>query len=208
MSAADPDFLIQLQLAQTDKNVWSQILAEQRQRLRNMIDTRMDLQVRGRVDASDIIQEACLEATQRLPEYLANPGVPFYIWLRSLTAQRLALVHRHHLGTKARDARREDHEVRRPTPGETSVVMLAALMGQCSSPSSVAVRQEEKQILEAALTELEPIDHEILVLRHFEELTNSEVAAALGIKPSAAASRYLRAPERLRTALAKWSGGL
>lgn len=208
MSAADPDFLIQLQLAQKDKNAWSQILANQRQRLRNMIDARMDLQIKGRVDASDVIQDAYLEATERLPEYLANPGVPFYIWLRSLTAQRLALAHRQHLGTKARDARREDHDACRPSPGETSVVMLAALMGSCSSPSAIVVREEEKQILEAVLAELEPIDHEILVLRHFEEMTNSEVAAALGIKPSAAANRYLRALERLRTALEKWSGSL
>ena len=97
--------------------------------------------------------------------------------------------------------------VNKPQPDATSVVLLAALIGQVDSPSSIAVQREQKKILEAALGELEPIDYEILVLRHFEEMTNSEVAATLDIKPSAAANRYLRALERLKSALARVAPG-
>ncbi len=199
--------LEELQLALSDSQLWGELLESQRSRLRGMVDARMHQQLRGRIDASDVIQEAFIDATQRLPEYVENPVVPFYVWLRSLTSQRLAIAHRHGLGTKARDARREEPMVNKPQPDATSVVLLAALIGQVDSPSSIAVQQEQKKNLEAALGELEPIDYEILVLRHFEEMTNSEVAATLDIKPSAAANRYLRALERLKSALARVAPG-
>ena len=207
MSAEDQRFIEQLQLAQADEQAWGKILEAERMRLRGMIDARMHSQLRGRIDSSDIIQDAFIDATKRLAEYIENPAVPFYIWLRSLTSQRLAIAHRQNIGTQARDARREEPIFSKPLPDATSVVLLAALVGSSESPSTVAVRQEQKQILESALAELEPIDHEILVLRHFEEMTNSEVAATLDIKPSAAANRYLRALERLKLALARVAPG-
>ena len=201
MSVSDQQLLDQLMLAQKDEQLWGELLNAHRARLRITVDLRMQEQLRARVDASDVIQEAFMDATRRLPEYLENPAVPFFIWLRTLTTQRLAMAHRHHLGTKARDARRETPMFSQPLPDATSIVLLAALIGQFDSPSSVAVHAEQKRILETALAELEPIDHEILILRHFEEMTNSEVAAALDLKPSAAANRYLRALERLKQAL-------
>jgi RNA polymerase sigma-70 factor (ECF subfamily) len=166
-----------------------------------MVDLRMHSMIRGRVDASDIIQEAMIDASQRLPEFLDNPSVPFYVWLRALTGQRLAAAHRRNLGTKARDAAREISLFNQPFSAATSAVIAAHLIGQLTSPSNAAIQEEQKIRLQVALDELEPIDREILVLRHFEELSNAEAAAVLGLRPTAANNRYIRALCRLKSVL-------
>ncbi len=181
------------------------LFSENRERLRRMIDFRLDARLRGRVATSDVLQEAYIDALKRLPHYQANPAVPFFIWLRTVTIQRLIQVHRQHLGAKARNAAREVSLG--PVGGvEASSEKMAELMGDATSPSGAARRNEIIHLVREALDRLEPLDREVLALRHFEELSNHEVATLLDIKPPAASKRYVRALERLKEAIAQSPG--
>src|SRR5947209_19681543 len=93
--------------ARGDQGAWERLLARHRDRLRRMVALRLDRRLQGRVDPSDVIQEASLDAVRRLPEYRAGPAMPFFLWLRFLTGQRLMEAHRRHLGAQARDAARD-----------------------------------------------------------------------------------------------------
>lgn len=184
-----------------------ELLAGCRGRLRQMVELRLDRRLQGRVDPSDVIQEAFLEASSRLEEYLRNPSMPFFFWLRFITRQKLMVFHRRHLGTRARDANREVSLYRGGLPQATSAALVNRLLGRHSTPSQAAQRRERKIRLEEALNSMEPIDREVLLLRHFEELTNSETAVALGINATAANNRYVRALKRLRKILTSMPGG-
>jgi RNA polymerase sigma-70 factor (ECF subfamily) len=172
-----------------------------RPRLRAMLQLRIDRRVRGRIDASDVLQETFLEVSARLGEFVQNSPVPFYFWLRRICGQRLATAYRFHLGTQARDAGRDISLFDGAFPAANSAELAARLVGRLSSPSTAAVRAELRAQLETVLNGMDEIDREIIVLRHFEELTNSEAAQLLDIKPSAACNRHVRALEHLRRAL-------
>ena len=173
------------------------LLARHRDRLVRMVHMRLHEQVRARVDASDVVQEACLEASQRLAEYVADPQVPFFVWLRRLTGQRLLKTHRFHLDAQRRDVRRQDRPAA-PMPGVSVVAMVDMLSAQGTSPTRGAARGELRERLLALMAELPDIDREVLCMRHFEELSNEEVAYELGLGKHAASKRYIRALERLR----------
>ncbi len=169
-----------------------------RDRLHRMIEVRLDRRVAGRVDASDVLQEAFLEAARRMDEYLANPPMPLFLWLRFLTGQRLLAIHRQHLGAQKRDPRQEvalDHAA---MPKADSASLSVQLAGRLTTPSLAAMRLEMQERLAKLLGEMDPLDREILALRHFEELSNQESAEELGITAAAASKRYIRALERLR----------
>lgn len=203
----DVDRLI-ARAAEGDQQAWSDLLARHRARLRRMVALRLDRRLRGRVDPSDVLQEACLDAARRLAEYLRDPAMPFYLWLRFLAAQRLQEQHRRHLGAAARDAGREVSLQRGPLPGATTAALADHLLGRQTSPSQAAVRAERRVRLQEALNSLDPVDREVLALRHFEELSNGEVAQALGLDKSAASKRYARALVRLKDVLAARPDGL
>lgn len=181
-----------------DPGVLDDLFSRHRERLRRMVHLRMSPALRGRVDASDVIQEAFLEASQRLRSYLSDRRMPFFLWLRFLARQRLFAIHRHHIGTKARDPRRELPLGRETLPEATSEALAARLLGQLTSPSRAAARAEMKLHLQDALDSLDPHEREILALRHFEQLSNGEAAHELGIGEAAASKRYIRALARLR----------
>jgi RNA polymerase sigma-70 factor (ECF subfamily) len=172
-----------------------------RDRLRKMVRLRLDRRVAGRLDASDVLQEAYLDVTQRFPEYVAAPTVPFYIWLRALTGQRLIDLHRRHLGAKMRDAGQEVSLYRGALPQASSASLAQQLLAGLTSPTQAAIRSEMQLQLQEALNCMDPMDREVVVLRHFEELNNLDTAAVLGIEPSAASKRYLRAIRRLKAIL-------
>jgi RNA polymerase sigma-70 factor (ECF subfamily) len=195
-------------LAQGDCQGWGALLERHRQRLRRLIALRLDQRLQGRIDASDVIQEAYLEASARREEYLQNPTMPFYLWLRFLTGQKLVELHRHHLGAQMRDAGREVALYRGSLPATSSAALAAQLLGRDTRPSEAAVRAERKIRLQEALNTLDPMDREVLALRHFEQLTTPEVAQVLGIKEAAAGKRYLRALKRLKEILARMPGGM
>jgi RNA polymerase sigma-70 factor (ECF subfamily) len=169
----------------------------------------MDRHLQGRIDPSDVIQEAYLEAWTRLPEYLSNPAMPFFLWLRFLTGQRLVTLHRHHLGRRMRDPGREvslHGGAWGGWPEATSAALAAQLLGHDTRPSEAAMRVELKIRLQDALNSMEAVDREVLSLRHFEQLSRAETAQVLGIKESAVSKRYVRALERLKDILGAASG--
>lgn len=172
-----------------------------RSRLRRMVDLRMDRRLLGRIDASDVVQEGYIEARKAFPVYLRDPQAPFYIWLRCIVGRRLMTLHRRHLGAGVRDARREVALDPVGVPEATSAAIAAQLVGQQTSPSEAVVRKERSRHLREALDAMDPTDREVLVLRHFEQLGNVDVARVLGIERAAASKRYVRALKRLRQML-------
>jgi RNA polymerase sigma-70 factor (ECF subfamily) len=189
------------QAAGGDQQAWTLLLARHRDRLWRMIAVRMDRRLQRRIDPSDVIQEACVVAAKQISAYAANPAMPFYLWLRWITSQRLIDQQRRHLGCEARRANREiSHNVSEFS--ETRSADLAAqLFEDPSSPSQKAMRAEQTVQLHEALLSLDPPDREILALRHFEQLSNGEAACVLGLDKSAASKRYARALLRLRDKL-------
>ncbi len=177
-----------------------------RDRLRHMVGLRLDRRLQGRVDPSDVLQDAFLDAARRAPEYAADPRMPFFLWLRFLTGQRLLILHRQHLGTRIRDAGQEVTLYAGALPQASSVSLAAALLGRLTTPSQAAMRAEVQLRLQEALNRMDAIDREILTLRHFEELSNNETAACLGIGKAAASNRYMRALKRLKDVLMSWPG--
>ena len=188
-----------------DQEALASLFSRHRERLRRMVELRLDARLRGRVSASDVLQEAYIDALKRLPHFQADPEIPFFIWLRTVTVQRLIQVHRQHLGAKGRDAAREV-QLRHGSANEASADRLAEILGDFTSPSQAALRGESASHLRATLERLDPLDREVLALRHFEELSNHEVAEVLGIHSAAASKRYVRAIERLKQALERSPG--
>ncbi len=195
-----------LRHCQSDPEAIGRVWERYRPRLLRLVRLRMDRRLQGRIDASDVLQEAFVDFAGRVDDYLHQPDMPFYLWLRYLTSQRLQLLHRHHLGAQMRDARREASLHRGATPRASSVSLAAQLLGRFTSVTDAVHRAEMQLILQDAINSMERIDQEIVALRHFEELTNEETAQVLGITPSAASTRHVRALKRLRQVLEKSPG--
>jgi RNA polymerase sigma-70 factor, ECF subfamily len=189
-----------------DQDALAKVFALHRERLRQMVRLRLDRRLQGRLDPSDVLQEAYLDFSRRLPEYAREPTMPFYLWLRFLTGQKLIDLHRQHLGTKMRDAGQEVSLYRGALPHASSVSLAAQLLGRLTSASRAAIRAETQIHIQEALNSMDPLDREVLTLRHFEVLSNDETAAVLGIKKSAASNRYIRALKRLKEILARVPG--
>lgn len=184
-----------------DPEAVGQLLEDFRSRIARMLTVRMDPRLRGRVDASDVIQDTFLEVHNRLEDYRSRGDMPFFLWVRFLAGQKLVQMHRRHLGTERRDARRELPDALRRMPGASTITLAGALMSSGVTPSEVAMRMEDEERLVRVLDELKELDREVLALRHFEGLSNLEVAQLLDIEPSAASRRYVRALARLQERL-------
>jgi RNA polymerase sigma-70 factor (ECF subfamily) len=171
-----------------------------RSRLRRAVALRLDRKLQQRIDPSDVLQDAYLEAERRLTSYLEppQPALPPFLWLRFITIQRLLQLHRFH-GAERRDSGREQPFTHDPAADDAS--LADALLGALTTPSQAAVRNEQRSKLLDALGQLDAIDREVIALRSFEELSCDEAAATLGITPAAVSKRFLRAIERLRAAL-------
>ena len=192
--------------ADGDRESWGALLARHRDRLRRMVALRLDRRLQGRIDASDVIQEAYVEASARLPEYMRDRSMPFFLWLRFITGQKMLALHRHHLGTRMRDAGREVSLYRGTLPETTSAALADFLLGRSAGPSAAAMRAETKVRLQEALNSMDAVDREVLALRHFEHLSNVEAAEVLGLHEAAASKRYLRALKRLKDILSSMPG--
>jgi RNA polymerase sigma-70 factor (ECF subfamily) len=185
------------------------VLVEQhRERLERMVRLRMDRRLQGRVDPADVVQEAYLAMRGKFAQYCADRRLPFFLWLRLEVGQKLVDVHRFHLGTKMRDAGQEVSLHRGPLPQVTSLSLAEHLLGKLTTASQAAIRVELKLRVQEALNSMDPNDREVLILRHFEELSNAETAQVLEIKPSAAVNRYVRALKRLRDVFQGMPGGI
>jgi RNA polymerase sigma-70 factor, ECF subfamily len=186
---------------QGDAQAQGELFARHRSRLRRMIQVRLDRRLQGRIDPSDVLQEAYLEFSRALADYLRAPVLPFFLWLRLITGRKLNTLHRHHLGRRMRDASREVSLHYGALPQASSASLAAQLLGRYTTPSQVAMRAEVQRRVQEALNGLEPLDREVLALRHFEQLSNAESAQVLGISETAASNRFVRALRRLKTVL-------
>jgi RNA polymerase sigma-70 factor (ECF subfamily) len=184
-----------------EEGALAELFEHYRARLRQMVRLRLDPRLQGRVDPSDVIQDAYLDLARKIREPGLRPELPFFLWLRLVVGERLLRVHRHHLGVAMRDAGREISLQRGSIPGASSSALAAHLLGRTSSASQVAVRAEMQRLLQDALNSMDPIDREMIALRHFEELSNVEAAQVLGITKAGASKRYVRAMLRLQAVL-------
>jgi RNA polymerase sigma-70 factor (ECF subfamily) len=179
-----------------------QLLAQHREPIRRMIDLRLDPAIVQRLDASDVVQEVLLEANRRLPDYLKSPTMPFHLWLRHIAKDHVIDAHRRHHRAQKRGVDREQ-PIHAPARADHSSLELAGqLLDQDLTPASAAIQNEMQRRLNAAITQLDEDDREVILMRHYEMLANQEVAAALGLTEAAASMRYLRAVRKLRDLLA------
>ena len=201
----EDDKLLRLAAA-GDGESWQALMGRSRDRLRRVVAFRLDPRLRGRVDPSDVLQEAYLEAWRDLGSYLERPEIPFFLWLRGIAGNKLRELHRHHLGTQRRDPRREVSIHGGATAQTTTTALAAQLLGDLTRASEEAVRHELKLRLGQAIDAMDPLDREVLALRYFEQLSPAETARVLGIKEKAAGVRYLRAVRRLKEILQSLGG--
>jgi RNA polymerase sigma-70 factor (ECF subfamily) len=193
---SDETRLLLERAAAGDPGVFDELFARHRDYLRLVVQLRMDTRLRARVDPSDVIQEAQLDAFRRLEDYLARRPMPFRLWLRKTTQERLLKVQRRHLETGRRDAGREV-----PLPEQSSLLLAGRLMSSRSTPSQRLDRSETAKRVREAVAALPEADREVLLMRNFEGLSNQEVAYLLGLDPAAASKRHGRALLRLLQAL-------
>ncbi|QEG33477.1 RNA polymerase sigma factor [Bythopirellula goksoeyrii] len=197
------DSLVQ-QALEGDKVALADLFAIYQERLRRMVDLRIDQRVQQRVSTSDVLQEAYVDLANQLGNYSRNPVLPFFVWIRRITGQRLAKIHRQHLGAKKRNASLEISLYRGGVPNATSFALASNLAGSFISVSGKAMQIEREVKLQEILNSMDTEDREILAMRHYEQLSNGEVAHVLGISDAAAGMRHLRALRRLKEALSPY----
>ncbi|MEM9657977.1 MAG: sigma-70 family RNA polymerase sigma factor [Planctomycetota bacterium] len=198
-NAADVDRL--LKLAQRgDQAALHDLLERFRPQLKMMVRMRLNPRLKARVDDSDVVQDAFLYVSKRLPDYIADPQSPFLLWLRQITSRKLIDVHRKHLGANT-DAGREVSLNRARFPQASSICIAEHLADGQTSPSGIVLREETRAALDKALTAMDETDREVISMRHYEGLSNIEVAHELGIESAAASKRYVRALQRLQKIL-------
>jgi RNA polymerase sigma-70 factor (ECF subfamily) len=180
------------------------LLAQHRSRLRRMVAVRMDPRVAARIDASDVVQEALVDATRKLPEYLERGGCAFYPWLRRIAWERLVKLHRFHIDAQRRSVNREAN-VQMRLSDRSTVLLADQLAASGTSIPGQMVRRELHERVRTALDRLPAQHREVVVLRNLEQLTFREVAEVLHTTEAAARSRYGRAIERLHDVLSEGS---
>ncbi len=204
--AGESDVVTELErrVEQGDGQALLTLFAVHRERLKNIVRLRLDDRLRRRIDPSDVLQDAFIDIARRAADYVAAPALPPFLWFRWITGEKLLALHRHHLGARLRDAGLEVSIHRGGLPHASSASLAAMLLGRLTSPTRAARRAEIQRKIQDALDTVEPLDREIITLRHFEELSNFEAAKVLGLSKTAASNRYIRALKRLKEAL----GGL
>ncbi len=201
-AAQDPDQETMARLRRGGQAALASEFLRHQHRLRRMIEVRLDRRLAGQINPSEILEEAFLEAVSRLDQYLVQPPMPLFLWLRYLTGERILAAHRRLLGQEA------EGSVGQTQPGEPSARPKADsaslsihLAAQLCRTARTPPGQELSARLEQILAQLEPSEREILALRHFEQLTNQEAAEELGISPATASHRYIQALEKLAALL-------
>ena len=191
-----------LQQAQDgDRQAIEGLLARHREALVRLVALRLDRAIARRVDASDIVQDVLVEANRRLDDYLRDRKMPFHLWLRQIAQDRMIDAHRRHRGAARRSIDREQ-PLAAPEMSDRSALDLAAMLHDRElTPAAAATRRELQERFRAAIDLLDDTDREVILMRHFEELTNQEVAQSLELSEPAAGMRYLRAIRRLRQVL-------
>src|SRR5262245_14609776 len=181
-----------------DNHAAERLLAQHREPLRRMIGLRLDPAIAARVDASDVVQEVLLEASRRLDDYLKKPVMPFHLWLRHIAQDHIIDAHRRHRLAQRRGVDREQPIVPAGVADHSSLELAAQFFDHELTPASAAIQQELQRRLHIAIAALNEEEREIILMRHFEQLSNQEVATLLGLTEAAASMRHLRALRRLK----------
>lgn len=184
-----------------DDDAVNELLDRHRESLRRMVRMRLDQKVQRRVDVSDVVQEVLVEANRRLRDYLQNPSMSFHLWLRQIAKDRIIDAHRRHRGSAKRSVDREQAFTAPRGADRSTMDLVAQLCDPELTPAAAATRHEMARRVEQAIGQLEDTDCEVIVMRHYEQLSNQEVAQALNLTEPAASMRYLRAVRRLRALL-------
>jgi len=184
-----------------DAQAISELFDLHRAQLRRMIGARLDQRLQGRLDPSDVLQESFIDFAQALPSYAQNPDAPFHLWLRCIVGRKLRALHRQHLGTEKRDAKRDVSIYQDAVPEANSASLAGQLLGKLTTPSQALQRAEIQLHIQNAICDLDPEDREIISLRHYEQLNNRDTAAVLGMSEAAASIRFIRALRRLKDRL-------
>ncbi len=190
-----------VQAGQGDREAVNRLLELHRASLRRIVQMRLDRAIARRVDASDIVQDVLLEANDRLADYLADPRMPFHLWLRHMAKDRIIEMHRRHRGAQRRSLDREQSLASPQFADRSSLNLAQMLVDHELTPAAENIRRELEQRFIVAVDQLEDDDRDIILMRHFEQLGNSEAAEALGLSPAAAGMRHLRALRKLRAIL-------
>ncbi len=183
----------------------AEVFSHYRERLRQIIRFRLDHRLAGRISDSDVLQETYIAAAKRLGHFSDQQAMPAFLWLRLVAGQQLIDLHRQHLQAEMRDVRKEVSIQFSPASPHTSMAIAAQLAGPATAVSEIVARAERIERLERTLNRMDPVDREVIALRHFEELSNVETAEVLGIEHSAASKRYLRAMGRLAELLSQFA---
>ncbi|MDB4766667.1 sigma-70 family RNA polymerase sigma factor [bacterium] len=184
-----------------DEDAINQLMDRHRNSLRQLVRMRLDQKIQKRVDVSDVVQDVLVEANRRLQRYIENPVMPFHLWLRQIAKDRIIDAHRRHRVSAKRSVDREQALVA-PRGYDQSSIQLASLLGdQRLTPAAAALQKEMAKKVEEAIGLLDEKDCEIIVMRHYEHLTNQEIGKVLNLTEPAASMRYLRAIRRLRTVM-------
>ena len=187
------------QAGRGDQQAIEALLTRHREAVRRVIALRLDPAIAQRVDASDVVQDVLLEVSKRLQDYLRKPAMPFHLWLRHIAKDHLIDAHRKHHQAQKRGVNREQPLVRPGWNDQSSLDLAAQFVDQELTPASAAIRQELEHRLHTALAQLDEEDREMILMRHFEQLGNQEIAGTLGLTEAAASMRYLRAIRRCAT---------
>jgi len=198
---ADETRVLLRRVAEAEPGAAEQLWETYRAPLRRMIDLRLDHALGRRLDASDVVQDVLIKASQRLGDYLRNPTMPFHLWLRQMAQDQMIDEHRRHRGAARRSLDRERPMAAASYLDRSSLDLAAQLRDPELTPAAAALRGELERRFQAALKQLDDVDREIILLRHFEQLSNGEAAHALGLSEAAAGMRHLRALRRLRAIL-------
>jgi RNA polymerase sigma-70 factor (ECF subfamily) len=186
---------------QGDADAVNSLMDRHRDSLRRMVQMRLDHKVQRRVDVSDVVQDVLVEANRRLQDYIANPIMPFHLWLRQIAQDRIIDAHRRHRGSAKRSVDREQPLLVAGADDHSTLQLVAQLCDPQMTPAAAATQAEMVRAVERAITQLPDQDCEIIIMRHFEQLSNQEIAQALELTEPAASMRYLRAIKRLKVML-------
>lgn len=184
-----------------DDSAIQELLQRHRDSLHRLVAMRIDQKITRRIDVSDVVQDVLIEANRRLQSYLANPVMSFHLWLRQIAKDRMIDAHRRHRVSAKRSVDREQQIAVRRALDQSTIDLAAQLCDGELTPAEAATQHELAAQVKEAVDRLEPKDQEIILMRHFEQLSNQEIAEALELTEPAASMRYLRALKKLRSML-------
>ncbi len=178
---------------------------QHRSRLQSLLGSRMPAVLQRRIGIDDLLQECYLACGKRISFFLEQADIPIYVKFRRIALQTLADMERHHLGAAKRDAMKEVHLSDKEDSSSSNFDAWERFADTMTSPRTRLVKLERQSVTRRVLEELSENDRQILELRHFEELSNTECAAILEIEPKNASIRYVRALKRFQELIMQFS---